>query len=158
MSQLAYTLATFCHTHDYTHNYCFCYESAGHMWAAFVPDLTVDEMVALGYMDRSKRGAVLRYKGRTSATIKLCIRRGIKPMDLGSAKAYKAACKAFKAATNLNAGDYFEYVIANLYNITWNGHNSDDARTAGDLVINGVAWQLKANGGNYADESQLLRW
>ena len=27
-----------------------------------------------------------------------------------------------------------------------------------DLVIDGVAWQLKANGGNYADESQLLRW
>lgn len=162
-ADLALTLATYRHAHDFTHNYAFCYKDGRYMYAAFIPNLTISEMLELAVLDRSvakhsDRGAVLRYKGRATATRRLVARRGIRPVCLGSAELYAAEVKAFKKATGLNAGDFFEKVIANLYGLEWNGHNSDDARTAGDLIIDGVAWQLKANYGNFANEKQLLSW
>ena len=160
---LAHTLAAFTLDHAYTHNYALLVEKSGFMYISWIRDITLDEMLEVAALDRpsskhADRGATLRYKGRATAAYKLGLRRNALQC-IGTAAAYKADAKEWRAAhKGCNNGDYFEYVVARMNNVFWDGHNSDDGREKGDLIINGVHWQLKANGGNYATESQMRRW
>lgn len=161
---LAHTLATFAHTHASTHNYAFLVEQSKAVYVIWVEDITVNEMETLSYLDipakhHADRGATLRYKGRQTAAFKLGMKRH-SVQCIGTRASWEADYKAFKQAYPAckTKGDFFEYAIARINNVFWNGHNSDDSREKGDLIINGVHWQLKANGGNFANESQMRRW
>jgi hypothetical protein len=164
MSTLAHTLATFAHTHTATHNYAFLVKQSHAVYAVWLENVTVEDIETLSYLDvpakkHATRGATLRYKGRQGVAYKLGLQRHC-AQCIGTRASWDADFKAFKAAYPKckNEGDFFEYVIARMNNLFWDGHNSDDGRVKGDLIINGVHWQLKANGGNFANESQMRRW
>lgn len=160
---LTHTLATFAHTHAATHNYAFLVKQSKAVYAVWVENITIEDIEALSYLDvpskgNAHRGATLRYKGRQGAAYKLGLKRHCNQC-IGTRASWDADYKAFKKAyPKCNEGDFFEYAIARMNNLFWDGHNSDDGREKGDLIINGVHWQLKANGGNFANESQMRRW
>ena len=161
---LAHTLAVFAHTHTATHHYAFLVKQRDFVYIAWIHNITVEDIEELGYLDvpaskYAKRGATLRYKGRQTKAFKMAQARH-SLQCIGTRASWNNDYKAFKQEfpTCKTEGDYFEFAVARMNNLYWNGHNSDDGREKGDLIIDGVHWQLKANGGNFANESQMRRW
>ena len=162
MTSLKQTLAQFHLMHSFTHNYAFLVKKSGYMYVAWIRNISIEELDRVTYLDKpakshAKRGATLRYKGRQTAAYKLGLERN-SLQCIGTAECFDAEYKAWKQEhKGCNTGHYFEYIIARMHNIEWQ-LNVTDGREAGDLVINGEHWQLKANGGQVATEQQLHTW
>jgi len=153
------TMAVYAHGHSYTHNYLFNFVKDGKVYALWLDNMSVDEMLMLSSVVKpssknAARGATLAFKGRATAAYMLGQIRG-RLECIGTKAAYEADYTAWHKATGYNRGDYFEYVIANMHGLQWTNHNSTRGDMAGDLVIDGVPWQLKANGGNFTTERHM---
>ena len=153
------TMATYAWNRAYTHNYVFGFTKDGYMWALWLNNMSVDEMLTLSTIVKpskknASRGLTLAFKGRATAAYMLGQSRG-RLQCIGTVAAYESDYKVWHNQTKLNRGDYFEYVIARLNNVYWDGHNSTRGDIAGDLIIDGIHWQLKTNGGNFINERQM---
>lgn len=132
---------------SFTHNYVFGFEYKGNIYYTFEKSEILPYILCL---DSASRGAgySLRYKPTNEQKILL----------LQNAK---VLCSAdfFKNEVNksiYNAGEIFEKLFTELNNQQWE-KDKIPFYEAGDIEINGIAYQIKFNKATFTSEKQIAR-
>ena len=129
----------------YTHNYIFGFTYKGVVYAVKTTNEVLPYILKL---DKASRGAgySLRFKPNKNQKILL-----LKDAKVLCSKKY---FDEQKALSKYNKGEIFEKLITEHFNQIWCKDNIPFTK-AGDIEINGTAYQIKFEGGTFCNEKSI---
>lgn len=130
-----------------THHYCIGVEHRGHVTAYLVHlDLNGLRLIFSDKPTQSKRQLVIKYRSNSAKRAYL-EEHATQVLDLGTLDAFKASRRVRLNKDGKpyveNCGEYFEYRIAEWFGVAQNELSNLKYTDGGDLVINGIAYQVK---------------
>lgn len=138
----------------FTHSYIFGYACGGVVYSARVMDAR-SLLPFLTYVDRasSKNGRThsLKYRPNSKQWTMVC----------AQAEEIKTICTVeylenMRANTRKNKGQLFEELVARAYNGELETKSNLKFNNGGDMVLNGVAYQIKYIKATFTDERTLM--
>ena len=147
-SELKQTILAFYNRHAYAHLYIMGFRWGGLIYYVIVKAQTLDHLTKL---DKASRGAgmALRFKPtKAQKTLMLSLGAEI----LCSEKFFDELCEMSK----YNKGEIFEMLITEKFGQTWEKDNIPFTK-AGDIEIDGVAYQIKFEKATFINEAQMMR-
>jgi len=137
--------------HAYTHNYIMGYTENGKVYMALTTSAVVADVLTL---DTASRGAgkSIRYKA-TSADVRTLKRNALEIRFLCSAEYLEAV--AHTLGKQVNRGAAFEKLVTEYFGQTWK-KDSVPFTKAGDIEVDGIAYQIKYKNATFANERQLM--
>lgn len=131
----------------YTHNYVFGFEYKGNIYFSIE---TADALPYVLCLDRASRGAGYSLRFKPNNAQKLMLMQNAKV--LCSADFFKAEV----VDSIYNKGEIFEKLFTERCGQVWKKDNIPFTE-AGDIEINGVAYQIKFDRATFINEKQLAR-
>jgi len=145
--------AHFCQTYDYkayTHNYVFSFIYRGTVYFLRTLDFDADDLMRITQLSKASRGAGMALRFRPTADIKLYL-ISLGAEVLCSEKYFNEVFHSHK----YNRGETAEMLITELvFHQTWE-KNSTPFTEAGDIVADGIAYQIKHQGATFCNERTL---
>lgn len=137
--------------HAYTHNYIMGFVENGKVYMAFTTSAVVADTLTL---DTASRGAgkSIRYKG-TRADVRTLKAHALAVVFLCSVDYLEAVARTL--GKQVNRGAAFEKLVTEYFGQTW-VKDSVPFTEAGDLEVDGIAYQIKYKNATFANERQLL--
>lgn len=141
------TMIDFYNERSYTHHYIFGVSYKGTVYAVHAESDVLPYQLTL---DRASRGAntALRFKPNNSQRLML-IAMGAQVVC--STAEFEHLFKASK----YNRGEIFEKLVTEMYGQTWEKDNVPFYE-AGDIEVDGVAYQIKYEKSTFLTEKQML--
>ena len=132
----------------FTHNYIFGFEFKGNIYMTFANSEVLPQVLTL---DKASRGAgySLRFKPTTAQRILLLTNAEI--------LCSKAFFEKTVAESTYNAGEIFEKMVTEFFGQKWEKDNIPFTE-AGDIEIEGNAFQIKFNKATFISEKSLARF
>lgn len=142
------TLINFYNAHSFTHNYIFGVAFGGKVYAV---NATAEALPYLLTVEKASRGAglALRFKPNNAQRADL-LAMGAKV--LCSADYFNALV----AGSKYNRGEIFEKLVTESYGQHWEKDNIPFTQ-AGDIEVDGIAYQIKYEKATFINEAQMLR-
>ena len=131
----------------FTHNYIIGFPYKGVVYFGFITAEKLDRFFALGVASRG-RGYIIRFIPRNDQKLALLTLANMQP--LMSEKYFNMLLSESK----YNRGEVFEKAITERFNQTWE-KDSVPFDKAGDIVIDGVPYQIKYASASLASEKTL---
>lgn len=133
----------------YTHNYIFGYEYKGNVYATTV---TADVLPYILKLDKASRGAgyALRFCPTTDQKLFLMAQ---------NTTGVICSSEYFKTVVDnsiYNKGEIFEKMVTEKFGQVWEKDNVPYTE-AGDIEVNGVAYQIKFQKATFTNEKSLAR-
>lgn len=137
--------------HAYTHNYIMGFVENGKVYMAFTTSAVVADTLTL---DTASRGAgkSIRYKG-TRADVRTLKAHALAVVFLCSVDYLEAVARTL--GKQVNRGAAFEKLVTEYFGQTW-VKDSVPFTEAGDLEVDGIAYQIKYKNATFANERQLM--
>lgn len=132
---------------SYTHNYIFGFEYKGIVYKATVTSEVLPFVLCL---DKASRGAGYALRFKPNMAQKLVLLAGAEVL------CSKAFFEAEVADSKYNAGEIFEKMVTEGFGQKWEKDNIPFTE-AGDVEVNGVAYQIKFQKATFINEKQLAR-
>lgn len=135
--------------HAYTDKYIIGFAYKGTIYAGFTTAETIDRYLIL---DSASRGAgySLKFKPHTDEKIALLTACDMEPI------ASKKFFEDLVADSKYNRGEIFEKLITEKFNQIWKKDNVPFT-DAGDIVINGIHYQIKYEKATFISEKGLKK-
>lgn len=147
-TELKQTILAFYNRRAYAHLYIMGFRFGGSIYFVIVKAQMLDHLTKL---DKASRGAgmALRFKP-TKAQKNLMMSLGAEV--LCSEKFFDELCEMSK----YNKGEIFEMLITEHFGQTWVKDNIPFTK-AGDIEVDGVAYQIKFEKATFINEAQMMR-
>jgi len=130
----------------YTHDYIFGFECDGTIYAAIT---TSDLLPYVTSLDKASRGAGLSLRFRPNKAQKNLL-KNCETFALCSKKFFED----FHKTSTYNKGENFEQLVTEYYGQTWEKDNVPFTE-AGDIVVDGKAFQIKFEKATFCNEKSL---
>lgn len=132
---------------SYTHNYIFGFEYKGTIYKAVATSEVLPYILCLDNASRGN-GYALRFKPNNAQKIMLLPKSEV----VCSADFFNAEV----ANCKYNAGEVFEKLVTESFGQKWEKDNIPFTE-AGDVEVNGIAYQIKFQKATFTHEKQLAR-
>ena len=132
---------------SFTHNYVFGFEYKGNIYYTFENSEILPFVLCL---DSASRGAGYSLRFKPTNEQKILLLQNAKV--LCSADFFKNEV----TSSIYNAGEIFEKLFTEMNNQKWEKDNVPFTK-AGDIEINGIAYQIKFNKATFTSEKQMAR-
>lgn len=132
---------------SYTHNYIFGFSYRGNVYMKFA---TAEALPAVLCLDRASRGCgyAIRFCPTTDQKIAMLTNARV----LCSEKFFNEAC----SESIYNRGEIFEKLVTESFGQIWEKDNVPFTM-AGDIEVDGIAYQIKFQRATFASEKTLAR-
>ena len=131
---------------SYTHNYIFGFESDGVIYGAIATSEVLPYVTSL---DKASRGAGLSLRFRPNKAQKEFL-KNCETFALCSKKFFED----FHKTSTYNKGENFEQLVTEYYGQRWEKDNVPFTK-AGDIEVNGIAFQIKFEKATFCNEKSL---
>lgn len=135
-------------TLSFTHNYIFGFELKGVIYATVT---TAEDLPYILKLDKASRGA--------GYALRFCPTTAQKLFLLGKGAEVICSSDYFKtvvAESKYNAGEIFEKMVTEKFGQIWEKDNVPYTE-AGDIEVDGVAYQIKFQKATFTNEKSLAR-
>lgn len=148
MLSLKTTMQNFYHAHAYTHDYILGFAYKGVVYAVTTSDAVVNEVTTI---EKASRGAGYSLRFKPTNDVKRYL------LSLGAdVICSKAFFEETATASKYNKGEIFEQMITEKAGQAWVKDNIPFT-DAGDIEINGTAYQIKFERATFINEAQMHR-
>ena len=147
-NELKATIQSFYNKTAYAHLYIMGFRMNGNIYFVVVEAAMLDHLTKL---DKASRGAgySLRFKpDRTQKSLLMTC----EPIALCSEEFFDELCKM----SQYNRGEVFEKLITEYFGQTWVKDNIPYTE-AGDIEVDGIAYQIKFEKATFITEAQMMR-
>jgi hypothetical protein len=147
-NEIKATLTAFYNRTSYAHSYIYGFRFKGIIYFVIVKAQMLDHLTKL---DKASRGAgySLRFKpDRTQKNLLMTC----EPIALCSEEFFEELCKV----SQYNRGEIFEKLITEYFGQTWVKDNIPYTE-AGDIEVDGIAYQIKFEKATFITEAQMMR-
>ena len=128
---------------SFTHNYIYGFTYHGMVYMVITDSKIMDAVLVL---DKASRGAGYSLRFKPSNKIKEYMMT-LAPIAICTADFFKGAVEA----SRYNKGEVFEKLVTEYYGMVWE-KDSVPFTDAGDIEVDGVAYQIKFEGATFTNE------
>ena len=147
-NEIKATITAFYNRTAYAHLYIMGFRFKGVIYFAIVKAQMLDHLTKL---DKASRGCGMALRFKPDRTQKNTL-MACEPVALCSEAFFDVLCKMSK----YNKGEIFEKLVTEYFGQTWVKDNVPYTE-AGDIEVDGVAYQIKFEKATFINEAQMMR-
>lgn len=142
------TMIDFYNNNSFTHEYIFGVKFSG---VVYMVKATADCLPYVLTLDKASRGAgyALKFKPNNAQRAMLLALGGVALCSV-------EYLESLTASSKYNRGEIFEKLVTEYYGQKWEKDNVPFTK-AGDIEVDGVAYQIKYEKASFINESQMVR-